>query len=158
MYNVPVRPDNENKMFGFPPPGEKYRTDIYAAVVVVGILADGIPWDVPYRCPDMVWNPFRKPYSILIRIESDGQVIEIPLGRFLREFTCLRPDVFKRNPENRYSVLKIIANDPVLQKWRERNIDIYPEDKIPVNKTIPVVYAWRDSPRPEPDNSYRHYL
>jgi hypothetical protein len=145
-------------MFDFPQPGEKYRTDIYAAVVVVGILADGIPWDMPYRCPAMVWNPFRKPYTLLIRIESDGQVIEIPLGRFLREFTCIRPDVFKRNPENRYTVLKIIANDPVLQKWRERNIDIYPQDKIPVNKTIPVAYSWRDIPRPEPDNSYRHYL
>lgn len=145
-------------MFDFPQPGEKYRAELYAAVVVVGILADGIPWDVPYRCPDMVWNPFRKPYTILIRIESDGQIIEIPLGRFLREFTCLRPDVFKRTPENRYTVLKIIANDPVLQQWRERNIDIYSEDKIPVNKTIPVVYSWRDIPRPEPDTSYRHYL
>ena len=46
-------------MFDFPQPGEKYRTDIYAAVTVVGILADSIPWDLPYRCPDMVWNPFR---------------------------------------------------------------------------------------------------
>ncbi|MFB0713760.1 hypothetical protein ACEU59_21750 [Buttiauxella noackiae] len=145
-------------MFDFPQPGEKYRADIYAAVTVVGILADGIPWDVPYRCPDMVWNPFRKPYSILIRIESDGQVIEIPLGRFLREFTCIRPDVFKRNPENRYTVLKIITNDPVLQIWRKRNIDIYPEENKPVIKNIPVVYAWRDIPRPEPDTSYRHYL
>jgi hypothetical protein len=106
----------------------------------------------------MVWNPFRKPYTILIRIESDGQVIEIPLGRFLREFTCIRPDVFKRNPENRYTVLKIITNDPVLQIWREQNIDIYPEENRPVIKNKPVVYSWRDIPRPQPDNSYRHYL
>ncbi|MCE9872400.1 hypothetical protein LZ667_13515 [Hafnia alvei] len=145
-------------MFDFPQSGEKYRTDIYAAVTVVGILADGIPWDMPYRCPDMVWNPFRKPYTILIRIESDGQVIEIPLGRFLREFTCLRPDLFKRNPENRYTVLRIITSDPVLQLWRERNIDIYPEENRPVIKNKPVVYSWRDIPRPEPDTSYRHYL
>ncbi|MNC19451.1 hypothetical protein D3C75_673840 [compost metagenome] len=55
-------------------------------------------------------------------------------------------------------MLKIITNDPVLQIWRKRNIDIYPEENKPVIKNIPVVYSWRDIPRPEPDTSYRHYL
>ncbi|KAA9861391.1 hypothetical protein F7F64_29495, partial [Escherichia coli] len=62
-----------------------------------------------------------------------------PLGRFLREFTCDRPDLFKRSPVNRHAVLKEMAGDPELQKWRE----------------IP-----RTEPDPEttPDNSYRNYL
>ncbi|EFV4531338.1 hypothetical protein HQS73_004013 [Salmonella enterica] len=145
-------------MFDFPQPGETYRSAAFPAVVVTGILADGIPWDLPYRCPGLVWNPYRRPYTILIRITSDGRVIELPLGRFLREFSCIRADLFKRNPENRYSVLKDIATDPVLQKWREDNIDKYPEEKISVIKSKPLAQTWRDIPGKQPDNSYRQYL
>lgn len=81
-------------------------------MVVSGVLADGIPWDMPYRCPGLVWNPYRRTYTILIRIIAGGRMAEIPLGRFLRDFTCEHPDVFKRNPENRHAVLREIAADP----------------------------------------------
>ena len=149
-------------MFDFPQPGELFRSAGFPDVRVVGILADGIPWEMPYRCPTLVWNPYRRTYTILIRIISDGRVTEIPLGRFMREFTCDRPDIFKRSPENRHVVLKDIAADPELQKWRNKNIDNYPQDIIPVRRSVPVVQKWRHIPGTEqeikPDNSYRHYL
>lgn len=149
-------------MFDFPQPGELFRSAGFPDVRVVGVLADGIPWDMPYRCPTLVWNPYRRTYTILIRIISDGRVTEMPLGRFIREFTCDRPDIFKRSPENRHVVLKDIAADPELQKWRNKNIDNYPQDIIPVRRSVPVARKWRDIPRTEPeikpDNSYRHYL
>ena len=44
-------------MFDFPQPGEIYRSAGFPDVAVVGILEDGIPWEMPYRCPDIVWNP-----------------------------------------------------------------------------------------------------
>lgn len=93
-------------MFDFPQPGEIYRSAGFPDVVVVGILEDGIPWEMPYRCPDIVWNPYRRKFSILVRILADGRTTDIPLGRFLREFTCDRPDLFKRSPVNRHAVLK----------------------------------------------------
>lgn len=43
-------------MFDFPQPGEIYRSAGFPDVAVVGILEDGIPWEMPYRCPDIVWN------------------------------------------------------------------------------------------------------
>lgn len=85
-------------MFDFPQPGEIYRSAGFPDVAVVGILEDGIPWEMPYRCPDIVWNPYRRKFSILVRILADGRTTDIPLGRFLREFTCDRPDLFKRSP------------------------------------------------------------
>lgn len=145
-------------MFDFPQPGEKYQSGTDDAVTVIGILADGIPWDLPYTCPSAVWNPYRKPYTIIVRIEPFGRVMELPLGHFLREFTCHCPDLFKRNPANRYTVLQIMANDPVLQIWRERNINIYTNEQISVIKILPPKPAWCDISRPQPDNSYRHYL
>lgn len=149
-------------MFDFPQPGELFRSAGFPDVRVVGVLADGIPWEMPYRCPALVWNPFRRTYTILIRIISDGRVTEIPLGRFMREFTCDSPDMFKRSPENRHVVLKDIAADPELQKWREKNIDNYPQDIIPVRCPAPEARKGRDIPRTEPeiksDNSYHHYL
>lgn len=149
-------------MFDFPQPGELFRSAGFPDVRVVGVLADGIPWEMPYRCPTLVWNPYRRTYTILIRIISDGRVTEIPLGRFMREFTCDRPDIFKRSPENRHVVLKYIAADPELQKWWSKNIDHYPQDIIPVRRSVPVVQKWRHIPGTEqeikPDNSYRHYL
>ncbi|WP_373964672.1 hypothetical protein ACET1N_00490 [Escherichia coli] len=39
-------------MFDFPQPGEIYRSAGFPDVAVVGILEDGIPWEMPYRCPD----------------------------------------------------------------------------------------------------------
>ncbi|MDZ3934861.1 hypothetical protein UXB74_26890 [Escherichia marmotae] len=110
-------------MFDFPQPGEIYRS--------AGFLEEGIPWEMPYRCPDIVWNPYRRKFSILVRILADGRTTDIPLGRFLREFTCDRPDLFKRGPVSRAA--------PVAREWRE----------------IP-----RTEPDPEitPDNSYRNYL
>ncbi len=69
-------------MFDFPQPGETYRCSGFPDVVVSGILADGIPWDMPYRCPGQVWNPYRRTYTILIRIIATGDMAEIPLGRF----------------------------------------------------------------------------
>ncbi len=93
-------------MFDFPQPGEIYRSAGFPDVAVVGILEDGIPWEMPYRCPDIVWNPYRRKFSILVRILADGRTTDIPLGRFLREFTCDRPDLFKRSPVNRHAVLK----------------------------------------------------
>ncbi|GDW65169.1 hypothetical protein BvCmsSIP038_01988 [Escherichia coli] len=107
-------------MFDFPQPGEIYRSAGFPDVAVVGILEDGIPWEMPYRCPDIVWNPYRRKFSILVRILADGRTTDIPLGRFLREFTCDRPDLFKRSPVNRHAVLKEMAGDPELQKWREK--------------------------------------
>lgn len=149
-------------MFDFPQPGELFRSAGFPDVRVVGVLADGIPWDMPYRSPALVWNPYRPTYTILIRIISDGRVTEIPLGRFMREFTCDQPDMFKRSPENRHVVLKDIAADPELQKCRDKNIDNYPQDIIPARRPASVVRKWRDIPRTEPeikpDNSYRHYL
>ncbi|EMK8804406.1 hypothetical protein V9R91_004767, partial [Escherichia coli] len=119
-------------MFDFPQPGEIYRSAGFSDVAVVGILEDGIPWEMPYRCPDIVWNPYRRKFSILVRILADGRTTDIPLGRFLREFTCDRPDLFKRSPVNRHAVLKEMAGDPELQKWREKYLDIYPQDPVPV--------------------------
>lgn len=51
-------------MFDFPQPGEIYRSAGFPDVAVVGILEDGIPWEMPYRCPDIVWNPYRRKFSI----------------------------------------------------------------------------------------------
>ncbi len=79
---------------------------------VVGILEDGIPWEMPYRCPEIVWNPYRRKFSILVRILTDGRTTDIPLGRFLREFTCDRPDLFRRSPVNRHAVLKEMVRRP----------------------------------------------
>lgn len=149
-------------MFDFPQPGELFRSAGFPDVRVVGVLADGIPWEMPYRCPALVWNPYRRTYTILIRIISDGRIAEIPLARFFRDFSCDNPDIFKRCPENRHVVLKDIAADSELQKWRDKNIDNYPQNIIPVRQSAPVARKWRDIPRTEseikPDNSYRHYL
>ena len=60
-------------MFDFPQPGEIYRSAGFPDVAVVGILEDGIPWEMPYRCPDIVWNPYRRKFSILVRILADGR-------------------------------------------------------------------------------------
>ncbi|HAU8192510.1 TPA: hypothetical protein IG110_003200 [Escherichia coli] len=100
-------------MRNFPQPGEIYRSAGFPDVAVVGILEDGIPWEMPYRCPDIVWNPYRRKFSILVRILADGRTTDIPLGRFLREFTCDRPDLFRRSPVNRHAVLKEMAGDRV---------------------------------------------
>jgi len=149
-------------MFDFPQPGEMFRSAGFPDVQVVGILAGGIPWDMPYRCPGQVWNPFRRTYTILIRIIGTGDMAEIPLGRFLRDFTCRHPDVFKRNPENRHAVLREIAADPVLQQWRDKNLDNYPSDRPPVKRPAAVPRAWRNISRTEPeikpDNDYHPYL
>ncbi len=99
-----------------------------------------------------------------MRILADGRTTDIPLGRFLREFTCDRPDLFRRSPVNRHAVLKEMAGDPELQKWREKYLDIYPQDPVPVSRAAPVAREWREIPRTEPDpeitpdNSYRNYL
>ncbi|HDR2375800.1 TPA: hypothetical protein QCH88_003001 [Enterobacter asburiae] len=149
-------------MFDFPQPGETYRCSGFPDVVVSGVLADGIPWDLPYRCPGVVWNPYRRTYTILIRIIAGGSMAEIPLRRFLQDFTCERPDVFKRRPENRHAVLCEIAADPELQQYRERNIDKYLGDISPVRRPAPVERKWRYNSATEaeikPDNSYRHNL
>lgn len=149
-------------MFDFPQPGETYRCSGFPDVVVSGVLADGIPWDLPYRCPGLVWNPYRRTYTILIRIIAGGSMAEIPLRRFLQDFTCERPDAFKRSPENRHAVLREIAADPELQQYRARNIDKYPGDISPVRRPAPVARKWRNNSATKteikPDNSYRHYL
>ncbi|EBG7292480.1 hypothetical protein HUL18_001467 [Salmonella enterica] len=149
-------------MFDFPQPGEIYRCTGFPDVVVVGVLGAGIPWDMPYRCPALAWNPYRRTYSILVRTENDDHFTEIPLGRFLQEFTCVKPDPFKRCRENRYAVLKEVTFDPELQKWRAKNIDIYQKDITTPKRTVPAARKWRDIPRADPeikpDNSYRHYL
>ncbi len=69
-------------MFDFPQPGEIYRSAGFPDVAVVGILEDGIPWEMPYRCPDIVWNPYRRKFSILVRILADGRTTDIPLAYF----------------------------------------------------------------------------
>ncbi len=62
------------------------------------------------------------------------------------------------------TVLKEMAGDPELQKWREKYLDIYPQDPVPVSRAAPVAREWREIPRTEPDpettpdNSYRNYL
>ncbi|HDF5681415.1 TPA: hypothetical protein PC640_005107 [Klebsiella variicola] len=149
-------------MFDFPQPDEIYRSSGFPDVKVLSVLADGIPWDMPYRCPGLVWNPYRRTYTILIRIIAGGSMAEIPLGRFLRDFTCERPDLIKRNPENHHAVLREIAADPELQQYRVRNIDKYPGDISPVRRPAPAVRKWRNNVgtdmKIKPDNSYRHYL
>ena len=104
-------------MFDFPQPGEIYRSAGFPDVAVVGILEDGIPWEMPYRCPDIVWNPYRRKFSILVRILADGRTTDIPLGRFLREFTCDRPDLFKRSPVTPVSSRVITVNISITRIW-----------------------------------------
>jgi hypothetical protein len=121
-------------MFDFPQPDEKYCLDDIV-VSVIGILQDGIPYDTPYRCPDLIWNPNRPPYTIVIRIEHDGRVIRLPLGRFLHEFTCIEVDTFKRDPANSHIVLKEIMNNATLKTYRNNHIEVYPKDNyIYVNR------------------------
>lgn len=53
-----------------------------------------IPWEMPYRCPEIVWNPYRRKFSILVRILADGRTTDIPLGVFcgnlpVTVLTCL---------------------------------------------------------------------
>lgn len=153
-------------MFDFPQPDEKYcLNDI--VVTVIGILQDGIPHETPYRCPGLVWNPNRPPYTIVIRIEHDGHVIKWPLGRFLNEFTCIRVDAFKRDPANRHVVLKEITNNAILQAYRRENIDVYPKEKYTGVNTRKVVQArtqtsWRSHWTATQENNdsqhYRHFL
>lgn len=145
-------------MFDFPQLGEQYYSDSYALVTVVGILEKGIPWDLPYRCPGISWNPYSKAYTILMRISSDGQIVELLLSQFLQNFNCFHPDEFKRDPENRYTMLQIITDDSILQIWREQNINRYPDEKISVIGNIPARHSRRNIPKPEPDISYRNYL
>ncbi len=83
-------------MFDFPQPGETYRCSGFPDVVVSGVLADGIPWDMPYRCPGLVWNPYRRTYTILIRIIATGGMAEIPLSRFCGTLPVSAPMYFKR--------------------------------------------------------------
>ena len=115
-------------MFDFPQPGEIYRSAGFPDVAVVGILEDGIPWEMPYRCPDIVWNPYRRKFSILVRILADGRTTDIPLGRFLREFTCDRPDLFKRSPVTRLAVeltllVFIRSSELRFARWSEVDFD-----------------------------------
>ncbi len=109
----------------FPSPVRFTVLPVFPMWYVVGILEDGIPWEMPYRCPDIVWNPYRRKFSILVRILADGRTTDIPLGRFLREFTCDRPDLFKRSPVNRHAVLKEML--PETRNYRNggRNIWIF---------------------------------
>lgn len=51
-------------MFDFPQPGEIYRSAGFPDVAVVGILEDGIPWEMPYRCPEIVWKGFLRGIEI----------------------------------------------------------------------------------------------
>ncbi|UCQ40792.1 hypothetical protein DCF38_15020 [Edwardsiella piscicida] len=154
-------------MFDFPQPGEIYHSTATMTVRVIGVLEHGIPHELPYRCPGLVWNPYTQPYTILICIFSDDRITEMSLGHFLREFRCEHPDLFKRSPENRHAVLKEIAADQTLQKWRNKNIDIYPAEVIPVRRPVPVACKpvtrqWQNIRQTltelKPDNSYRHYL
>lgn len=115
-------------MFDFPQPDEKYCLN-NIVVSVIGILQDGIPHEIPYRCPGLVWNPNSLRYTIVIRIEHDGRVIKLPLRRFIDEFTCIKVDKFKRDPANRHVVLKEIMNNAILQAYRKDSIDVYPEKK-----------------------------
>lgn len=131
-------------MFDFPQPDEKYcLNDI--VVSVIGILQEGIPYETPYRCPDLIWNPNRHPYTIVIRIEHDGRVIRLPLDRFLHEFTCIKADTFKRDPANRHVVLKEIMNNAILQAYRKENIDVYPKEKYVYVSKRDVVRARTDT-------------
>ncbi|KIG29125.1 hypothetical protein PU66_24680, partial [Escherichia coli] len=54
-------------MFDFPQPGEIYRSAGFPDVAVVGILEDGIPWEMPYRCPDIVWKQMKTPLPPVLR-------------------------------------------------------------------------------------------
>ncbi len=66
----------------FPSPVRFTVLPVFPDVVVVGILEDGIPWEMPYRCPEIVWNPYRRKFSILVRILGDGRTTDIPAGAF----------------------------------------------------------------------------
>ncbi|MGQ6014361.1 hypothetical protein ACUNG1_10135 [Serratia sp. IR-2025] len=148
-------------MFDFPQPGEKYRLNNGDNATVIGILHNGIPHELPYRCPGLVWNPYRKPYSIIIRIEQDGRIIELPLARFLREYTCMGEDRFKRDPANRHAVLKEIANNALLNARRNTN-DI-PEDAEAltlqqVASHRPAKQDWRHRQHGGQSDIYHRYL
>lgn len=69
-------------MFDFPQPGEIYRSAGFPDVAVVGILEDGIPWEMPYRCPDIVWNPYRRKFSILVAYPRRRAHHRHPAGAF----------------------------------------------------------------------------
>ncbi|HBI9934294.1 hypothetical protein F3190_23590 [Escherichia coli] len=60
-------------MFDFPQPGEIYRSAGFPDVAVVGILEDGIPWEMPYRCPEIVWN-------LRIFMKGDHSITSIEIG------------------------------------------------------------------------------
>ncbi len=86
-------------MFDFPQPGEIYRSAGFPDVAVVGILEDGIPWEMPYRCPDIVWNPYRRKFSILVRILADGRTAYFHERRSLNNFHRDRVITFEQIAE-----------------------------------------------------------
>ncbi|OKP27564.1 hypothetical protein [Serratia fonticola] len=148
-------------MFDFPQPGEKYRLNNRESVTVIGILHYGLPHELAYRCPGMVWNPYRKPYSIVIRIEHDGRIIELPLGRFLRDYECIETDMFKRNPANRHTVLKEIAHNAILNAYRDKTGDRQREEPLTERYTPQPDNTWQDWQSRQHSgktDNYRHYL
>ncbi|MCW6542990.1 hypothetical protein [Yersinia ruckeri] len=153
-------------MFDFPQPNEQYCSDENIFVRVLGILHHGIPNELPYRCPDIYWNPYKKPYSIIIQIEHNGHIIELPLGHFLINYECIKIDKVKRDPANRDAVLKEMAQNPLLNEYREKNINRYVTDRTLSTRCKPsavktyreIWKQWKNvTPHKESDD-YKRFL
>ncbi|BEM63891.1 hypothetical protein SME23J_29180 [Serratia marcescens] len=146
-------------MFDFPQPGEKYSLNNRLNVMVIGILHNGIPHELPYRCPGVVWNPYRKPYSIVIRIENDGRIIELSLAHFLRDYRCIGANRFKRDPANRHAVLKEMANNTLLNARRNNNDMPGDTEKLTLQQLVshrPTKQDWQHRQHGgQPDNYHR---
>lgn len=151
-------------MFDFFQFGEIYCFVGFFDVVVVGILEDGILWEMLYCCLDIVWNLYCCKFSIFVCIFVDGCIIDILLGCFLWEFICDCFDLFKCSFVNWYVVLKEMVGDLELQKWWEKYLDIYLQDIVLVSWVVLVVWEWWEIFCMEfdleiiLDNSYCNYL
>ncbi|KAA0261777.1 MULTISPECIES: hypothetical protein [Hafnia] len=133
-------------MFDFPQPGEKYRLGHSTKATIIGILYQGIPYDMPYRCPSVTWDPCRKSYTIVIRIELNNELRELPLYQFLNEYRCIAKDKIKRDERNRHAVLLEISQCEILKRYREKNINHYPPEVLAARyKTrVEKTKVWRD--------------
>ncbi|ANC41273.1 hypothetical protein A6V27_13335 [Hafnia alvei] len=153
-------------MFDFPQPNEQYRSSQNMLVRVIGVLHHGIPFELPYRCPNVDWDPFKKSYTIIIRIEYNGKIVEYPLGRFLSAFKCVSPDTNKRDPINRLATLNEITQSPDLNRYRAKNLSYYPvgnslQSRYKPTAIKPTRLSWwqGDNMAPEKEShDYRQFL
>lgn len=153
-------------MFDFPQPNEQYRSSKNMLVRVIGVLHHGIPYELPYRCPDVDWEPLHKSYTIIIRIEYNGEIVEYPLGRFLSAFKCVSPDINKRDPINRMATLNEITQSPDLNRYRTKNLSNYPTGNTLQSRYKPLTmqpersswWHWANKAPEKECHDYRQFL